>query len=192
MKRIPVKIVEFSHDGNIIQEIMIDLTDMMQLKGNYEEKIECFRNRYFELVKKAQNYFMGEDQNKKKKYQTLPSSAYYNIGKLLQKFNDEVKNEFKIINYTEALSRDFGLSVDYHHDISTIVKIFKKEQILDSVPFSYYRALKRKKTDLDLINLFDNEIKRLNMMGKENKLPGREKYKIGLIDIIKKHQNKIS
>ena len=30
------------------------------------------------------------------------------------------------------------------------------------------------------------------MMGKENKLPGREKYKIGLIDIIKKHQNKIS
>ena len=192
MKRIPVKIVEFSHDGNIIQEIMIDLTDMMQLKGNYEEKIECFKNRYFELVKKAHELFYGKNQNKKKKYQTLPSSAYYDIGKLLQKFNDEVKNEFKITNYTEALSRDFGLSVDYHYDISTIVKIFKKEQILDSVPFSYYRALKRKKNELDSINLFDHEVKRLNMMGKENKLPGREKYKIGLIDVIKKHQNKIS
>ena len=74
--------------------------DVSKLQKNYEEKIECFRNRYFELVKKAQKLFYGEDQNKKKKYQTLPSSAYYNIGKLLQKFNDEVKNEFKIINYT--------------------------------------------------------------------------------------------
>ena len=34
------------------------------------------------------------------------------------------------------------------------------------------------------LGLFDNEIKRLNKMGKENKLPGREKYKVELIDII--------
>ena len=34
------------------------------------------------------------------------------------------------------------------------------------------------------LNLFQKEIKRLNKMGTENKLPGREKYKIELINII--------
>ena len=45
--------------------------------------------------------------------------------------------------------------------------------------------LKRKRSDLRKIDLFEQEIKRLNKMGKENKLPGREKYKVELINIIK-------
>jgi len=93
----------------------------------------------------------------KKKYQNLPSSVYWNLGILLQKFNREIKNEFEITNYTEAISRDFGLSKDYHYDISSIVQIFKKNEILDSVPFSYYRALKRKRSDLTKLGLFEKE-----------------------------------
>lgn len=186
MKRIPVKIIEFPDGENTIREIMIDLVDTMELEGDPGTKFESFRDKYFELVKEAQTLFYGENQDKKRKRQTLPSSSYYELGELLRKFNSEIKNEFKITNYTEAISRDFGLSVDYHYDISTIVQIFKKNQILDSVPFSYYRALKRKRSDLRKINLFEQEIKRLNEMGDENKLPGREKYKVELINIIKK------
>ena len=109
---------------------------------------------------------------------------YWNLGILLEKFNKEIENEFEIKNYTEAISRDFDLSKDYIYDILTVVQVFKKNQILDSVPFSYYRALKRKRSDLMKLGLFENEIKRLNKMGTENNLPGREKYKIELINII--------
>ncbi len=185
MNKIPVKIIEFPDGENMIREVMIDLVDTMQLEGDPGTKIEGFRDKYFELVKKAQKLFYGKNLDKKRKRQTLPSSTYYELGELLQKFNSEIKNEFEITNYTEAISRDFGLSVDYHYDISTIVQIFKKNQILNSVPFSYYRALKRKRSDLRKIDLFEQEIKRLNKMGKENKLPGREKYKVELINIIK-------
>ncbi|MBT4326009.1 MAG: hypothetical protein HOD60_03750 [Candidatus Nitrosopelagicus sp.] len=186
MKKIPVKIIEFSDGDRMVQEVMIDLIDTMQLEGDPGEQIEDFRNSYFDFVKKVKTLFYGSEQSKKKKRQTLPSSVYYRVGELFQKFNNEIKNRFEITNYTEAISRDFGLSIDYHYDISTIVQVFKKNQIIDSVPFSYYRALKRKRSDLEKSDLFQKEIKRLNKMGLENALPGREKYKLELIEIIKK------
>ena len=186
MKKIPVKIIEFSDGDRMVQEVMIDLIDTMQLEGDPGEQIEAFRNSYFDFVKKVKTLFYGSEQSKKKKRQTLPSSVYYRVGELFQKFNNEIKNRFEITNYTEAISRDFGLSIDYHYDISTIVQVFKKNQIIDSVPFSYYRALKRKRSDLEKSDLFQKEIKRLNKMGLENALPGREKYKLELIEIIKK------
>ena len=186
MKKIPVKIIEFSDGDRMVQEVMIDLIDTMQLEGDPGEQIEDFRNSYFDFVKKVKTLFYGSEQSKKKKRQTLPSSVYYRVGELFQKFNNEIKNRFEITNYTEAISRDFGLSIDYHQDISTIVQVFKKNQIIDSVPFSYYRALKRKRSDLEKSDLFQKEIKRLNKMGLENALPGREKYKLELIEIIKK------
>ena len=186
MKKIPVKIIEFSDGDRMVQEVMIDLIDTMQLEGDPGEQIEDFRNSYFDFVKKVKTLFYGSEQSKKKKRQTLPSSVHYRVGELFQKFNNEIKNRFEITNYTEAISRDFGLSIDYHYDISTIVQVFKKNQIIDSVPFSYYRALKRKRSDLEKSDLFQKEIKRLNKMGLENALPGREKYKLELIEIIKK------
>jgi len=186
MNKIPIKIVELkSPSGQTAIDVMIDVYDYNEIE-NGQQKIKKFKKKYFEFVKKVQKLFYGKNLNEKKKRQTLPSSLYYEIGGLLQKFNNEIKNEFEITNYTEAISRDFGLSKDYHYDISTIVQIFTKNQILDSVPFSYYRALKRKRSDLKKLGLFEQEIKRLNKMGKENKLPGREKYKVELIDIIKK------
>ena len=113
----------------------------------------------------------------KKKYQNMSSLVYYKIGKILQKFNKEIENEFEISNYTHAISRDFGLSQDYIHDLLVIVEIFKKDEIIQSIPFSYYRALKRKRSELILLGLFEKEKKRLNRMGNEKKLPGRENYK---------------
>ncbi len=184
MKRIPVKIIEFPDGENMIREVMIDLVDTMELEGDPGTKIEGFRDKYFELVKKAQRLFYGTSE-KGEKYQYLPSSLYWNLGELLRKFNKAIENGFEITNYTEAISRDFGLSKDYIYDLLTVVKFFKKNEILDSVPFSYYRALKRKRTDLIKLGLFEQEIKRLNKMGEENKLPGREKYKVEIINIIK-------
>lgn len=191
MTKIPVKIIEFSDGDKKIQEVMIDLVDTMQIDGDPGKKIEQFRDEYFDLVKQAEQLFYGNNMTQKKKYQNLPSSTYWKLGKLLQTFNDKFDNLFEITNYSEAISRDFGLSKDYIYDLLTIVKIFKKNEILDSIPFSYYRALKRKKSELDEVGLFETEIKRLNKLGKEDNLPGREKYKLELIEIIKSKSSKI-
>ena len=183
MNKIPIKIVELSSpSGEIAIDVMIDIYDYNDIE-NPQQKIKEFKKKYFEIVKKAEKLFYGKG-DEKKKYQYLPSSVYWNLGILLEKFNKEIENEFEIKNYTEAISRDFDLSKDYIYDILTVVQVFKKNQILDSVPFSYYRALKRKRSDLMKLGLFENEIKRLNKMGTENNLPGREKYKIELINII--------
>lgn len=183
MNKIPIKIVELSSpNGEIAIDVMIDIYDYNDIE-NPQQKIKEFKKKYFEIVKKAEKLFYGKG-DEKKKYQYLPSSVYWNLGILLEKFNKEIENEFEIKNYTEAISRDFDLSKDYIYDILTVVQVFKKNQILDSVPFSYYRALKRKRSDLMKLGLFENEIKRLNKMGTENNLPGREKYKIELINII--------
>ncbi len=183
MNKVPVKIVEYTISGEIRKNVMIDLIDTYEITGDVEKKIKVFKKKYFDLVNHAKNIFYGVDTSSKTRKEK-PSSLYWKLGILLHDFNKDIKNEFEITNYTEAISRDFALSKDYHYDISTIIEIFKKNQILDSVPFSYYRALKRKRSDLVRLGLFDNEIKRLNKMGTENKLPGREKYKVELIHII--------
>ena len=92
MKKIPVKIIEFSDGDRMVQEVMIDLIDTMQLEGDPGEQIEDFRNSYFDFVKKVKTLFYGSEQSKKKKRQTLPSSVYYRVGELFQKFNNEIKN----------------------------------------------------------------------------------------------------
>lgn len=104
---------------------------------------------------------------------------------LLQEFNGAIKNEFEVKNYAEAISRDFGLSQRYVYDILNIVKTFKKNQIIDKVPFSYYRILRNKMNDLETMHLFEKEIVRLNKMGRSGNLPGKENYKKELVNIIK-------
>lgn len=178
MEKFPIKIIETTTPaGEVIKEIMLDMSDYRDVRGDPLKKIQNFKKKYFAIIEKVKGLF---DEG-----QTCPSSTYYKIGLLLQEFNNEIKNEFEIKNYTEAISRDFGLSRDYINDILIVVKVFKQNQIIDEIPFSYYRALKRKRSDLKKIGLFEKEIARLNKMGRDNKLPGREIYKTELIDKIK-------
>lgn len=185
--KIPVRIVQTQDiHGTKKISIMIDVAHYIDSGENPETKLRKFKKLYFDTVKSAKKLFYGKT-GEEKKYQDLPSSLYWTLGELLRKFNDTIENEFEITNYTEAISRDFGLSKDYIYDLLTVVKLFKKNEILDSVYFSYYRALKRKRRDLARLGLFAKEKKRLNRLGKQNKLPGREKYKKELIEIIKKN-----
>ena len=169
-------------------EIVMSSSDLFSSGPTIRIKVKQFKKGYLELVKKAQKIFYGEKFDEKKKYQNLSSLVYYRIGDILQKFNKKIENEFEIINYTQAISRDFGLCHGYIYDLLTVVQVFKKDEIIESVPFSYYRALKRKRSELIRLGLFEQEKKRLNRMGIEKKLPVREKYKVELIDIIKKER----
>lgn len=163
--------------------IIFNSSDYFALKGDSSTKIKEFEKIYSNIVNKI-NEIKGE------KYQNLPSSKYFELGQILKEFNQKTDNEFEIKNYNNSISRDFGLSKDYIYDLITIAELFKESEILDSVPFSYYRALKRKRNELESLKLFEKEKKRLNKMGKENKLPGREKYKEELIEIIEKTKSR--
>lgn len=157
--------------------IIFNSLDYFELKSDSTKKIKEFEKVYSDIVEKITK-IKGE------KYDSLSSSKYYELGEILVNFNMKKEHEFEIKNYNNSISRDFGLSKDYIYDLITIAELFKKIEILDSVPFSYYRALKRKRKELESLELFEKEKKRLNKMGKEDKLPGREQYKVELIKLI--------
>jgi len=69
-------------------------------------------------------------------------------------------------------------------------KLFKEKEIMDSIPMATYRALVWKKNQLDEIGILEKEKNRLTKMGKSKHAPGREQYKIELIDAIKVEQSK--
>lgn len=177
--KIPIKIIQVNTGKHIRNVITFNSTDFFSLENDATTKIKQFEKVYSDVIEKI-NQIKGE------KYDSLSSSKYYELGTILKNFNNKAENEFEIKNYNASISRDFGLSKDYIYDLITIAEIFKPSEILDSIPFSYYRALKRKRNELESLELFEKEKKRLNKMGKEGTLPGRENYKIELINIIKK------
>ena len=77
----------------------------------------------------------------------------------------------------EAVSRDFGLSKEYIHDLLAVVKIFKKSEILDSVYFSCYGALKEKRKDLARPELFEKKAPRHTW---KNQLAWKRKIQKGI------------
>ena len=184
MKKIPVKIIEFADGDTMIQEVMIDLVDSMQLEGDPGKKIDKFRDKYFDLVKKAEKLFF--DSNKEKtRTKNLSSKTCWKLGNLFKKFNDDIKNDFEITNYAEALERDFGRSSRYIRELIIFSEVFERNEVSDDIPMAIYRALVWKKIQLEEAGIFEQEKKRLIDMSKEKNCPGREEYKIELINAIK-------
>lgn len=189
MKKIPVKIVQYTINGETRKNVMIDMLDTYDIEGDAERKIINFKKKYFELIKKAEKLFFGSNLDKTRSTNLL-SSTYWKLGSLFQKFDDDIKNNFIITNYAESLERDFGRSSSYIRELIEFSKLFKKNEISDIIPMAVYRALVWKKNQLDEIGILEKEKNRLIEMGKNKKHPGREKYKIELINAIKDEQSK--
>jgi hypothetical protein len=189
-KKIPVKIVQVQDiHGTKNTSVMLDLNYYIESKDNSNKRVQQFKKLYDNVVKEINDLFF--EGNEKRKYRNLPSSLYYKLGIIIEQFNQKIENDFFITNYDAALHCDFGLSKDYIYDLRIISQIFKKNEIIDSVPFSYYRALMRKKNQFDKYDKFNDEKNRLNEMGKNNKLPGRENYKKELNQTLERlRQNK--
>lgn len=183
--RIPIRIVQTQdmHDTKKIS-ILVDFADYVGNSSTLERSVEKFKKMYLDTVQSAKKLFYGTS-SEERKYQDLPSSLYWDLGNLINAFTKSVEDEFEIINYNEAMSRDFGLSKDYIYDLITVVRLFKKSEVVDTVYFSYYRALKRKHRELKRLGLFEMEKKRLNRLGREGSLPGRERYKKQLVETIR-------
>ena len=178
MNKIPIKIVELSSpSGQTAIDVMIDVYDFEGIE-NPQQKIKEFKEKYFELVKKAKNIMPDKKEEK------IPS-VYWKIGDLFKKFSDSTTNRFEITNYNEALEHDFGLSSRYVHELIIFATLFKKNEIQNSISMSIYRAFVWKKNQLEEIGELKNEKLRLVKRAKNNESIKREDYKTELNKLVK-------
>jgi hypothetical protein len=158
INKIPVKIVQIQDiHGTKDTGVMLDFNYYFESKDNSNKKVEEFKKLYDKVIEEIKYLFYGKDDQKK--YRNLPSSLYYKLATIINQFNQKIENDFFITNYDEALHRDFGLSKDYIYDLRIIANIFKQNEIIDCVFFSYYRALMRKKNLFDKYNRFNDKKK---------------------------------
>ena len=102
-EKIPIEITWMKNQDGILEpEIIMDAEDYVSFNTSIAEAIVKFKKQYMKLFEKAQE-ILPEDKTKRK------SSHFWQIGRLLYKFNKSVKNEFEIINFKEAISHDFKL-----------------------------------------------------------------------------------
>ena len=191
MKKIPVKIIEFSDGNDTIREVMIDLADSMQLDGDPGKKLDKFKTKYFELIHKAEKLFF-DSTNKKSKVKNLSSLTCWELGNLFGQFDNDVKSHFTITNYAEALERDFGRSSRYIRELIAFSELFAKHEVSNKIPMAVYRALVWKKIQLASAGILQQEKDRLIEMGKTENCCGRERYKIELIDAINKSKKSMN
>ena len=174
MNATPVRMVQVSVAGGRKTSAMIDMAYYANLGQSAAKQIAELNEQYSCMVESARSLFHDEHGNPKK---TVPSSVYFEVGKLFLDFKLSIQDKFDITNYTAALSRDFGFSQDYITDLLAIARSFDAGEIVDSVPFTHYRMLKRKQGSLERIGYFKKEKLRLNAMGESGNLSTRESYK---------------
>jgi len=186
MKRIPVKIVQYTISNETRKNVMIDMIDTYDIEGDAEKKISNFKKKYFEVVKKAQDILPKEKSKRK-------ASHFWKVGKLIFDFNKLIENEFEITNYQQAIMRDFGL---YDRSHVTIIlqfgEFFKKKDISDSIPMSTYLELIWKASILKERGLLEKEKKHLLRMAKNKTLLPHKEYRVELNKLTKSMRKKIS
>ena len=184
--KIPVKIKEFTSPSGLKQKgVMLAVNDYLGLGENVQEKVKDFEKKYFELIKKAQKIipqkkavYKNENSKRRSKDRAVKKASFYwKVGNLFSTFNKNVKNEFEIINYNNALQRDFGLSNRYVNELMVFSELFSEKEVDDSIPMAIYRALVWKKTQLEEVGELKNEKTRLLKRGKNKESIGRENYK---------------
>ena len=178
MKKIPVKIVEYTINGETRKNVMIDMVDTYDISGDVEKRINNFKKRYFKLVEKAKKNMPKERTGK-------TSSAYWKIGNMFKTFNENVKDVFEITNFAEELERDFGLSYRYVQELIIFAELFKKEEIDDSISISMYRAFVWKKNQLQEIGQLNREKKRLMKRAKSHQTMNYKIYQKELTELVK-------
>jgi len=170
-KKIPIRITWIKNkDGFLEPEIILDIEDFFEFEGSITDAIIEFKKKYSETLKKANEFIPQKDACRS-------SSDFWNLSKLLLNLKNATDDKFFITNFNEALQKDFLFTGRYVEKILEFAKYYKKREILDSIPISYYVELSQKKIKLEKIGMYDQEKRRLLKMGKTKNLPGRNTYR---------------
>lgn len=170
--------------GCNIPSAMIDMTNYARFDDDLGSKLAELNERYCNTVESARRLYYDKSGKRK----NISTSTSFQIGRRFLDFVMSVQGTFMITNYTAALSRDFGLGQRHIADLLAIAKSFEQKDIIDPVPLTYYRELKRKQNPLEKIGHFKSEKKRLNRMGRTGNLPTRELYEKELVILIKNNE----
>ena len=153
-EKIPIEITWMKNEDGILEpEIIMDAEDYVSFNTSIAEAIVKFKKQYMKLLQKTQD-ILPEDKTKRK------SSHFWQIGRLLYKFNKSVKNEFEIINFKEAISHDFELYNTGERRIDQLIQFgefFSKKEILENLIFSSIFRLRYNST-VSLLSNFTKEI----------------------------------
>ena len=173
LDKIPIRIIRSKNQlGKFQEDIIMDCNDAISFGPSIRTKIRKFKKRYSKLL----------DDIKKlsKKGKRKPASDYWKIGQLIIDFNKNIEKEFVIINYRQAIARigkKHSLSDSTTQLVEEFAKTFKKEEVLDEIPFNFYLEFVYKQSQLASKNLLKQEKARLLKLGKKGKLSDHKKYR---------------
>ena len=173
LAKIPIRIIR-SKDylGKVQDEIVMDCSDAISFGSKIRTKIRKFKKIYSKLL--------ADLKKLSKKGKRRQASDYWKIGQLIIKFNQTIEKEFVIINYRQAIAmvgRKYSLSDSTIGIIEQFAKTFKKEEVLDKIPYTFYLEFVLKQSQLASKNLLEQEKARLLELGKKGKLPDHKKYR---------------
>lgn len=178
MEKIPVIINQVTNiHGKKIVGVALDITYFIETHGDSENKLEKFKEKYFDVLKQAKKFIPKKGKRRKTK-------QFWSLSRLLQDFNSSIENEFFITNYQAAIQRDFELTDSYVGVIFQFGRYFNEDEVSDDIPMSYYFELTIKKRQLSRQRLWDKEKRRLIELGKSRKLPGHKEYRKELKNIL--------
>ena len=173
LDKIPVRIIYSKNQSGKFQwDVMMDCSDAVSFGPQIRAKIR--------KITKLWNKLVDETTKLSKKGKRKRASDYWKIGQVIINFNKKIEKEFVIINYRQAialLGKKYSLSDSTTGIIEQFAKTFKKEEVFNKIPYTFYLEFVLKQSQLASKNLLEQEKTRLLELGKKGKLTDHKKYR---------------
>ncbi len=179
MNKIPVKVVWVKDiKGDVHSSVMLAIEELIdEVPSTDFNSIKTFNSQYINLIKECKERLKnGKIKNR------IPALVYWQVGNKLLTFVEANDAQYKFTNYRLAFQRDLDLTDSYIGIIMDFPKFFKENEVLNSIPMSYYFELILKARTLEEQNLLKLEKERFIKLSKEGKLPDHKAYRESLKD----------
>ena len=174
MNKIPVKVVWVKDiNGKKHSSVMLAMEDIIgEIPSTDFASVQKFNSQYIDLISNCNNMLKsGKIKNK------IHPSAYWQVGKNLLTFVETNELHYKFKNYRVAFQKDLDITDSYVGVIMDFPKFFEEEDVLDSIPMSYYFELILKARALEGKHILKLEKERLKELSETKKLPDHKTYR---------------
>jgi len=178
-RKIPIRIDwSKNENGEDSMEIVMNTSYFFESNSSIRTRIIEFKKMYLKFIEDVKDIREKSKRRKSKtNWSTLSTIETWKLCKLLLDFNDKIETEFEIINYKEVYSREIGLTLRYINLCLNFGRDFKRKDILDIIPITYYMLICWNLAILKKQKLFNKEKKNLLKIANEGKLPSTRQYK---------------
>lgn len=151
-RRIPVKLVRI--EG--VTEVSMGFDDFESSGIDIGDDVKSLKDDYDALVADVTPVLAGDS--------SPPTTERWRACRRLADFVDK-HDKFEILNFPAACAKDMGLSGSFRLMVS-FGREFAKHEVLDSIPYTTYRVLVLKMSELRRRGIFESEKARLIREGK--------------------------